>query len=60
VLVTGGFDINLSMINKSELYDPSTGKWARTDSMHQGRCGHTATILRNGVVLVAGDQNDGY
>jgi hypothetical protein len=28
--------------------------WSRTGSMHQGRFGHTAVLLRSGEVLVAG------
>lgn len=48
VLVTGGFN------RLAELYDPATGAWSRTaDSLNTFRSA-TATLLRNGKVLLAG------
>jgi Kelch motif/IPT/TIG domain len=47
----GSFLYNLS---SAELYDPATGTWTRTGSMHTGRQFQTATLLPDGDVLVAG------
>lgn len=56
VLVAGGVTPNsISLFDSSaELYDPATGKWTPTDSMFAEHEEHTATLLANGQVLVAG------
>src|SRR6185437_2900860 len=41
-----------------ELFNPLTGTFALTGSMHAPRRGHTATLLANGTVLIAGGEND--
>jgi N-acetylneuraminic acid mutarotase len=56
VLVAGGIPDNTEQVQlaSAELYDPSTGKWSATGSMLTPRSKHTATLLANGKVLVAG------
>ncbi|CAF2984215.1 unnamed protein product [Rotaria sp. Silwood2] len=66
VLVVGGVSYsgnNSVLLNSAELYDPSTGSWTMTNNMTFQRSSHTAAILSNGKVLVAGgyatnDNND--
>ena len=37
-----------------ELYDPATGAWTATTALNTDRRYHTATLLPNGLVLLAG------
>lgn len=42
---------------KAEYYNPVTGKWLALPAMHVARGSLTATLLRNGQILVAGGIN---
>jgi Bacterial Ig-like domain (group 3)/Bacterial Ig-like domain (group 2) len=39
---------------QAELYDPATGLFSYTGNLNLGRFGDTATLLQNGMVLIAG------
>jgi hypothetical protein len=60
VLVAGGWNgssISQTYLDRAELYDPAKGKWTLTGSMTVPRAGHSAVLLENGQVLVAGGVN---
>ena len=64
VLVAGGFAIKdgglyEDYLESAELYDPATGFWSVTGVMPRDRWFHTATLLTDGWVLVAGGYADG-
>jgi N-acetylneuraminic acid mutarotase len=55
VLVAGGATLDIPYVTESaELYDPASGTWTITGSLNTKRNGHTATLLQDGMVLVAG------
>ena len=57
VLVAGGFGDGFE-ITSAELYDPATQSWTMTAPMHEVRVdGTSATLLRDGTVLVVGGPN---
>ena len=55
VLAAGGSD-GVGNLASAELYDPASGTWTPTGSMITARNGHSATLLQNCQVLVAGGQ----
>ncbi|MBJ6723240.1 kelch repeat-containing protein [Geomesophilobacter sediminis] len=58
VLVAGGWYWtwigSLATRASAEIYDPATGTWTQTGSLKYDRYEHTATLLQDGRVLVAG------
>lgn len=57
VLVAGGVDNDVNVLDSAEIYDPATGQWSITGSMTYNRISHTATMLADGRVLVVGGIN---
>ena len=60
VLIAGGFreeGTSEIAIASAELFDPATNTFTPTSDMNEPRDGHTATLLPNGKVLLAGGWN---
>lgn len=45
-------------LESAELFDAAQGRWSASTPMPRRRTGHTATLLENGEVLVAGGNGD--
>ena len=65
VLIAGGESGLLAAgatLTSAELYDPASGTFSSTGSLSTSRSGHSATLLTNGKVLVAGGatSSDGF
>ena len=59
VMVIGGSSIDergllISALAESEIFDPGSGAWTAAAPMSEARVNHTATLLADGRVLVAG------
>ena len=64
VLIAGGFSFGIGPFTtwaRAEIYDPSSGNFTEMGDMNSARHSHTATLLPNGKVLLAGGrfQNGG-
>jgi len=59
-LIAGGYvhtgiaGVTNRILSSAQLNDPASGKWTETGTMNVPRHSHTATLLRDGKVLVAG------
>jgi hypothetical protein len=63
VLIAGGFAGSGGESNPytaAELFDPSSGTFQSVANMSIGRSGHTATLLKNGKVLIVGGWTGRY
>ena len=68
VLIAGGLDANDKILATAELYDPASGKFVSTTranpttgaNMTDQRYEHSATLLQNGAVLIAGGADPQY
>ncbi|TBR23957.1 hypothetical protein EPO15_05000 [bacterium] len=60
VLVTGGVSGAATILDTGELFDPKLNTWTLIPNTNFGgpRVNHTATLLPNGKVLIAGGQTD--
>jgi hypothetical protein len=57
VLIAGGDDPSGALIvplASAEIYDPATGVFTLTSNLNAARYDHTATLLGNGMVMIAG------
>src|SRR5256885_3790447 len=52
--MVGGGNGSRGVLTSAELYDPATETFTPTGSLNTSRYVHTATLLNNGVVLIAG------
>jgi len=63
ILVVGGQYFDQSTLQyiyykTCEIFNPATETWSFTDSLEEGRSGHTAILLKDGKLIVAGGRGD--
>ena len=54
LIAGGGKNSSFTMLKSTEVYDPATGNWTQAGSLAVARYSHSATLLADGTVLVAG------
>ncbi len=54
----GEYSFSVRPTDSEEVYDPASGSWTPGVSMTTARAFHTATLLQDGTVLLAGGYND--
>ncbi len=61
VIVMGGYDWNdgIGCYRSVERYNPASNRWDDAAFMLEGRCDHSATLLGDGRILVAGGYVEG-
>jgi Kelch motif/Secretion system C-terminal sorting domain len=64
ILVVGGYYFDQPSLQNihfkiCEIFDPISETWSFADSLTDGRSAHTATLLKDGKVIVTGGQNTG-
>jgi len=62
VFVAGGtrWDVaaaTFTYLPTTEIYDPENGEWQTTSNLTQGRTDHSAVVLNNGTIMIAGGYN---
>ena len=63
VLVAGGYEydgLRWQVLSSSEMYDPGSETFTSIGSIGQTRMDHTATLLNDGRVLIAGGEDIGH
>jgi hypothetical protein len=65
ILIVGGLTQDsiggpFKILNNCEIYNPLTEKWTTVSSMNLGRYNHSATLLNDGRVLVAGGETNNF
>jgi len=60
IMVVGGWEAyngyEAALLNTAEVYDARTGNWSTLAPLNSGRASHTASLLPDGRVLVAGGE----
>jgi hypothetical protein len=56
VVVIGGYDDNADALDTTEAYDQVNQRWVAGGSLREERFSHSATLLQDGRILVAGGE----